>query len=80
MTHVSQIYRSRTYKILESVEDMKYKTVVGVIRLSKKTVAFVNTGTILVLERDRVVSKDNLLMEEIQELTEQTGITFDQLL
>lgn len=80
MTHVSQIYRSTTYKLLESVEDMKHRTVVGVIRLSNRSVAFVNTGTILVLEKDRVVSKDNLLMEEIQKLEEMTGITFDQLL
>jgi hypothetical protein len=80
MTDLSQVYRSTTYKILESKEDLKGKMIVGVFKLSEKTTAFVSTGTILVLEKDRVVSKDNLLMEEIQCLYSVTGITFDKLI
>lgn len=80
MTDVSQIYRSRTYKILESKFDMKGKTTIGVIQLASDVTAFVNTGTILVLDNGNVLKTSDLLDSHLTILEEETGIKKDQLI
>ena len=84
MKHVSQIYRSTTYKILDSKSEMVGVTVIGVFdigRVDESVTAFVNTASILVLDNlGRVVTKDNLLDSDIEGLEMFTGITKNQLL
>ena len=83
MIHISQIFTSLHYKVLDSFEEMKGKTVIGVFQLSCGVKVFVNEGTILFLtsydERVEIAVK-GLVDIIFPELEEKTGITKDQLL
>ena len=80
MKHPSQIFTSRTYKVLESFEEMKGKTVVGVFHVADLTM-LVNTGTILILgDEGSVVTKDELIDTDFDALEDFTEITRDQLI
>lgn len=83
MTHVSQIFRSKTYSVLNKFEQMKGKTVVGVFKLKSETnhtvIVFVNEATILITDNGSVVRKSDIMKHELKELEELTGITEDQL-
>lgn len=83
MTHVSQIFRSKTYSVLNKFEQMKGKTVVGVFKLKSETnhtvIVFVNEATILITDNGSVVRETDIMDYELKELEELTGITEDQL-
>ena len=84
MTHLSQIFKSNYYTVLDSLKQMKGKTVIGVFNLKSDTgrivIAFVNEGTILILDNGFVVSKEHILRPELDELESLTGIKESQLL
>lgn len=80
MKHLSQIYTGTTYRVLDSLEGMKGRTVKGVFKLSNRATAFVNEGTILVLDMGKPVMLDNISTEELANLKKFTDIGSDQLI
>jgi hypothetical protein len=68
--------------VLDSFEQMKGKTVIGVIEVGFMKTAFINEGTILVMDRQEndIISKDRLTNDQLFLLMSETGITVDQLL
>ena len=83
MTHNSQIFRSLSYSVLDSVEQMKGKTTIAVFKLKSETdhtvTAFVTDATILILDNGSVVGLTNIMDYELKQLEELTGIKEEQL-
>jgi len=80
MKHPSQTYKSTTYKVLDSLEDMQGMTVIGVIHIADLTI-LVNTASLLVVgSKGEIIGKEHLLDTDLESIEALTAITKDQLI